>query len=167
MATKPRVAWRNAGCITSSSDSVPWRSSIWHQAIKLPGVAIAARPRLLRRPTVSMVPGGAMGSGVNVVDVMFCGQTPWPSITVCWPLGSRRWAKPPPSRPTIMGSTTDRVNKAATAASTALPPAANISVPAAEARGWLVTTMPRAPKAGCLSVEKGVEKVGVEVMRSA
>jgi hypothetical protein len=51
-----------------------------------------------------------------------------------------------------MGSTTLKVNKAATAASTALPPAHSISVPAAEAKGWFVTTMPREPRADCFSV---------------
>jgi hypothetical protein len=44
------------------------------------------------------------------------------------------------------------VNSAAIAASTALPPAASISAPAADASGWFVTTMPRDPRAGCFSV---------------
>ena len=48
----------------------------------------------------------------------------------------------PPIRPTIIGSTTVSANWAATAASMALPPAASISMPAAEASGWFVTTMP-------------------------
>jgi hypothetical protein len=55
-----------------------------------------------------------------------------------------------------MGSTTLKVNSAATAASTALPPAQSISEPAAEAKGWLVTTMPRDARAGCFSVTKEV-----------
>ena len=58
---------------------------------------------------------------------------------------------PPPKMPTIMGSTTVSVKSAATAPSTALPPAASISAPAAEASGWLVTTMPRVPTAGVFS----------------
>ena len=58
---------------------------------------------------------------------------------------------PPPRMPTIIGSTTVSVNSAAMAASIALPPAASISAPAAEASGWLVTTMPRGPVAGCFS----------------
>jgi hypothetical protein len=33
----------------------------------------------------------------------------------------------------------------------ALPPDSNISAPAAEAKGWLVTTMPREPSAGRFS----------------
>ena len=61
---------------------------------------------------------------------------------------------PPPSMPTIIGSTTVRVKNAAMAASIALPPAASISAPAAEASGWLVTTMPRAPVAGRFSQVK-------------
>ena len=58
---------------------------------------------------------------------------------------------PPPRMPTIIGSTTVSVKNAAIAASIALPPAASISAPAAEASGWLVTTMPRVPVAGCFS----------------
>ena len=54
------------------------------------------------------------------------------------------WQVVPPIRPTIIGSTTVSANCAATAASTALPPAASISMPAAEPSGWLVTTMPLA-----------------------
>ena len=42
---------------------------------------------------------------------------------------------PPPISPTIIGSTMVSVNSAAIAASTALPPAASISAPAAEASG--------------------------------
>ena len=62
----------------------------------------------------------------------------------------------PPIRPTIIGSTTVSANWAATAASMALPPAASISMPAAEASGWFVTTMPRVPWAGCFSQVNGV-----------
>lgn len=50
-------------------------------------------------------------------------------------IGGRRCAMPPPSMPTIIGSTTVRLNNAAMAASIALPPAASISAPAAEASG--------------------------------
>src|SRR5262249_36047624 len=53
--------------------------------------------------------------------------------------------------PTIIGSTTVRANRAEIAASIALPPAASISAPAADASGWLVTTMPRLPVAGHFS----------------
>ena len=52
----------------------------------------------------------------------------------------------------IIGSTTVRANSDATAASTALPPAASISAPAADASGWLVTTIPRAAFTGRFSV---------------
>jgi hypothetical protein len=62
------------------------------------------------------------------------------------------FAMPAPQMPTIMGSTTVRAKSEAMAASIALPPAASISAPAAEPSGWLVTTMPQDPRAGCLSV---------------
>ncbi len=68
---------------------------------------------------------------------------------------------PPPKMPTIIGSTTVSVNSAAIAASTALPPAASISTPAAEASGWLVTTMPLLALADCFWQWKG------SVMRQA
>jgi hypothetical protein len=38
----------------------------------------------------------------------------------------------------------------------ALPPAASISAPAADASGWLLTTMPRLPDAGCFRQLKTV-----------
>jgi hypothetical protein len=57
--------------------------------------------------------------------------------------------------PTIIGSTTVKAKSEATAASTALPPAARISNPAAEPSGWLVTTMPPAPLAGDFSQVNG------------
>ncbi len=63
---------------------------------------------------------------------------------------------PPPRMPTIIGSTTVSAKNAAMAASIALPPAASISAPAAEARAWLVTTIPRRPAAGCFSHVKVV-----------
>ena len=67
------------------------------------------------------------------------------------PSASRIWAMPPPSTPTIIGSTTVSANSDATAASMALPPASSISEPAADASGWLVTTIPRDPVAGRFS----------------
>ncbi len=42
--------------------------------------------------------------------------------------------------PTIIGSTTVRANAVATAASTALPPRASVSIPAADASGWFEAT---------------------------
>ena len=58
---------------------------------------------------------------------------------------SRIRKKPAPKGETIIGSTTDRANSVATAASTALPPALSTSIPAAEASGWLdATTAPEA-----------------------
>ena len=74
-----------------------------------------------------------------------------PSMMVWLPSARRIWDVVPPITPTIIGSTTVRANWVATAASTALPPAASISMPAAEASGWLETTMPLRPCAGCFS----------------
>ena len=77
--------------------------------------------------------------------------------TTRWPPSARRmWLVVPPISPTIIGSTTVKANCAATAASIALPPAASISRPAAEASGWFVATMPLRPCAGCFSQVKTV-----------
>jgi hypothetical protein len=50
--------------------------------------------------------------------------------------------KPAPKGETIIGSTTDRANSVATAASTAFPPELSTSMPAAEASGWFEATTP-------------------------
>jgi hypothetical protein len=52
---------------------------------------------------------------------------------------------PTPPRPDMKGSTTLRAAATATAASTALPPASSISIPAIDARGWAEVTIPRRP----------------------
>jgi hypothetical protein len=74
-------------------------------------------------------------TGRNIVGVAASGAVLRPSITIWRPSARRICAMPPPKMPTIIGSTTVRVNRAATAASMALPPAASISAPAAEASG--------------------------------
>src|SRR5438876_3563647 len=71
-------------------------------------------------------------------------------------------AWPAPNTPTIIGSTTLSANNAATAASTAFPPPASISAPAADASGWLVTTIPRAAVTGRFSVWNVVPARGRE-----
>src|SRR5947207_1341938 len=68
----------------------------------------------------------------------------------------KRCACPAPKMPTITGSTTVSAKSDETAASTALPPAASISAPAADASGWLVTTIPRAALTGRFSVSNTV-----------
>ena len=50
--------------MTSASGKLPKRVSASHQAIRLPGAPTEVGPSALRRPSVSMVPGGAFGSGV-------------------------------------------------------------------------------------------------------
>src|SRR5438045_255841 len=50
---------------------------------------------------------------------------------------------PAPKMLTIIGSTTVKAKAVAIAASTALPPRANVSNPAAEASGWLAATTTR------------------------
>jgi len=56
---------------------------------------------------------------------------------------SRIRRKPAPNGETIIGSTTDRANSVATAASSALPHLRlSTSMPAAEASGWFDATTP-------------------------
>jgi hypothetical protein len=62
--------------------------------------------------------------------------------------------KPAPKIPTIIGSTTVKAKAVATAASTALPPLANISAPAREAMGWFAEIIPPEAAASCLSHSK-------------
>src|SRR5215469_16696434 len=54
---------------------------------------------------------------------------------------SRITKNPAPKGDTIIGSTTERENSMATAASTALPPAASTCAPVAVAMGWFETTI--------------------------
>ena len=97
-----------------------------------------------------------------------CGAGLNPSRMRWLPSARRICATPPPSTPTIIGSTTVSANSAATAASIALPPASSISAPAAEASGWLVTTIPFEPVAGCFSQTKFVTRgAGDAVLTSA
>ena len=53
--------------------------------------------------------------------------------------------RPIPPAPDMKGSTTFSVEPTATAASTALPPASSIRIPAMEASGWAEATTPRVP----------------------
>ena len=61
--------------------------------------------------------------------------------------------------PTIIGSTTVSAKREAIVASTALPPDDKICAPAAEAKGWLVTTTERPEVTGDFShLKLGPEK---------
>ena len=53
--------------------------------------------------------------------------------------------RPMPPMLDMNGSTTFRVEPTATAASTALPPASSVWIPAIEASGWAEATAPRVP----------------------
>ena len=53
--------------------------------------------------------------------------------------------RPIPPAPDMKGSTTFSVEPTATAASTALPPASSMRIPAMEASGWAEATTPRVP----------------------
>src|SRR5512140_503597 len=61
-----------------------------------------------------------------------------------------------PPTPLMKGSTTPVAKPAATAASTALPPAFKISTPAAVASGCMAATMPRSPTASRLLTNQAV-----------
>ena len=114
------------------------------------GDRLRARPGS-RGPRRRRPPARRRATGRYMSGRPASGTALMPSMTVWVPSARRMWQVVPPIRPTIIGSTTVSANCAATAASTALPPAASISMPAAEPSGWLVTTTPFVPCAGCFS----------------
>ena len=134
---------------------MPYFSSAMHQAASDPGAATAFGPTRFSCSSTSKDSGLFPGSGRYIVGVPAAGTMLCPSITTCRPSAVRIWHIPPPISPTIIGSTTVSANCVATAASIALPPAASISAPAAEASGWLLVTIPRLPVAGCFCVVNG------------
>ena len=105
------------------------------------GDRLRARPGS-RGPRRRRPPARRRATGRYMSGRPASGTALMPSMTVWLPSARRIWQVVPPIRPTIIGSTTVSANCAATAASTALPPAASISMPAAEPSGWLVTTTP-------------------------
>ena len=115
---------------------------------------MASGPAVFFRPTVSSRRSGVSATGSNMSGRAASGALDWLSMMTCSPAGVRMWKMPPPEKPTIIGSTTVSVNSVATAASTALPPAASISAPAIAPSGLFAVTMPRLPVAGCFSQSK-------------
>jgi len=65
------------------------------------------------------------------------------------------------------GSATAMAKAAATAASTALPPALRISAPAREARGWAEATIPPAAVTSAFLVAGQAAEVRITVRRTA
>ena len=110
---------------------LPKRSSAAIQPPRLPGVAQDFGP-----PTSS--------SSVQRAASAALGAHPMKSST--WRSLPREISmRPMPAAPDMNGSTTLRVDPTATAASTALPPARSISIPAIEASGCAEATAPRRP----------------------
>ncbi len=119
----PDTAWRGSrvrhgGSPAPSRRPAAGRRSapaISHQALRLPGVATDSPPTALARPTASRLRGLPGCAGVNMSGRAAAAQRAMPSMTVCVPSARRRCAVPPPSSPTIIGSTTVSVNSAAIA----------------------------------------------------
>ena len=158
MTTKPRSASPIAGWRTSASVSVPKRASASHQPFRAPGTATALAPTTFSRSRVSRCLPISSDRHSYMPAVALPGAVERLSITTWRPSASRIWLRPPPRMPTIIGSATVSAKSEATAASMALPPASRICAPAAEASGWLVTTMPREPLAGFFSQVKSATR---------
>ena len=69
----------------------------------------------------------------------------------------KKFVKPPPKGPTIIGSTTESANAVPTAASKAFPPEERIDIPTDEATGWLEVTIPCDADIDCFRVIKSIE----------
>ena len=89
--------------------------------------------------------------------VAAAGATPCPQSTSGSPRSAdQKTAGTSPPGPLRCGSTTCRVNPAATAASKALPPRSSTDIPAAEASQCVEATMPKVPRSSGLSRKLGL-----------
>src|SRR3954453_23726520 len=134
--TKPFFATPMPGCSTCPRLIVPYFSSASSHVAGVPGTPT---DRPLQRASLN-------GSGVPFsqkdVGVIASGAVSRPSIVVTLPLAVRMTMNPPPPTPHEKGSVTPRTPAAATAASTALPPAFSVSMAACVAS---VSTLAAAP----------------------
>ena len=122
-----------AGASTVARGIVPKRSSAAIHPPRLPGVAQAFGP-----PDSSSSVQRAMSAAR--------GERPMKSRTCRSPVLARETImRPMPPMPDMKGSTTFRVDATAIAASTALPPASSMRMPAIDASGCADATAPRMP----------------------
>ena len=129
----PSSASEIAGASTRARSIEPKRSSAASQPPRLPGVAHDFGPP-------------ASSSSVQAAGSDALGARPMKSSTCRSPVRPREMSmRPIPAALDMKGSTTFSVEPTATAASTALPPACSIWIPAIEASGCAEVTTPRAP----------------------
>src|SRR3954466_5284025 len=140
--TKPFVATRIPGCSARASEIVPYFSSASAQVAGVPGT-----PTDIPLQRASLNGSGAPFSQ-NDVGVIASGAVSRPSIVVTFPDAVRITMNPPPPTPHENGSVTPRTPAAATAASTALPPAFSVSIVAFVASGSTGDAPPPHPPAG-------------------
>src|SRR3954454_1695094 len=134
--TKPVFATRMPGCSTWARLIVPYLSSASSQVAGVPGTPT---DRPLQRASLN---GSGAPFSQNDVGVIASGAVSRPSSVVTLPLAVRMTMKPPPPTPHENGSVTPSTPAAATAASTALPPAFSVSMAACVAN---VSTLAAAP----------------------
>src|SRR3954464_5554906 len=134
--TKPFVATRMPGSSTCARLIVPYLSSASSHVAGVPGTP-TERP--LQRASLN---GSGAPFSQKDVGVIASGAVSRPSSVVTLPLAVRMTMKPPPPTPHENGSVTPSTPAAATAASTALPPAFSVSMAA-----WVasVSTLAAAP----------------------
>ena len=137
---KPSRASVIAGCMTTASGSLPKRFHATTRPRTSPGTPAERMPRvdccastLPATTYMSSVAAAGAISRMSKVVVL-------PSIATTM--------KPPPPSPELHGSTTDSANDTASAASTALPPAARMARPASVASGCALATMACSPWVG-------------------
>ncbi len=134
--TNPFLATPIAGCNTCASFIVPYFLSALAHVAGVPGTPTDMP---LQRASLN---GSGTPFSQNDVGVIASDAVSRPSIVVTLPCAGRMTMKPPPPRPHENGSVTPSTAAAATAASTALPPAFSVSMAAWLAR---VSTLAAAP----------------------
>src|SRR5665213_514551 len=136
----PVSAMAMAGAKRSAHFSRPYRWCRVHQASTAPGVETETAPKGAIWPFFARA--------LWVSRLSDRGERPEPlrpaSLLV---LGSQTMAKQSPPTPQEIGSSRPRAALAATAASTAEPPALRISMAVSVARGWAVAAAPCTPHA--------------------
>ena len=163
LGENPSLARLIAGAITSASGRRPCSSIALHRPATAPGVAIERYPSMFSFPTTPAqkklpTEGSPLSSYMSAVADRGprIGKPTTPPASPTW---YTRY--PPPPMPLDAGSTTPMAKHAATAASTALPPASSIRTPARVARRSFVATMPLVEKASRLLILISVGRVCV------
>ena len=134
---KPSVANWEARLNSKLHSNKPWSSWASDNMANTPGTPVD-KPLFL----ASRKPIGLLSASKNISAVAAAGAVSRPSNTeIAFSEASKCTINPPPANPELCGSTKLSTASIAMAASTAEPPALNISNPASVAWGLAVTTI--------------------------